>query len=60
MGVELEYVGEGRYVPGWPAADHYEEDDELAKAKLASGLYRRRRQLRREETEIAQERGETA
>jgi hypothetical protein len=40
MGAELEYVGGGLYVVGWPACDHYEPDDALARLKVASGLYR--------------------
>lgn len=40
MGMELEYIGDGRYVVGWPACDHYEPDDGLARAKISSGLYR--------------------
>ena len=42
MGAELEYVGGGQFVVGWPACDHYEPDDELAALKVRSGLYRRK------------------
>lgn len=29
------------WVAGWPAADHEDDDEERAAAKVASGLYRR-------------------
>jgi len=55
MGAELEYVGGGQYVVGWPACDHYEPDDELVRLKVASGLYRRKK-AEKEEAK-AQEKG---
>jgi hypothetical protein len=51
MGAELEYVGGGLYVVGWPACDHYEPDDELARLKVASGLYRYKEQPEGKEAE---------
>jgi len=35
----LRYIGQGKYVVGWPAADHDEPDEKLAKQKIKSGLY---------------------
>lgn len=47
-GTNLRYVGPAPAVvgmvplpEGWPAEDHTELDDEIAKAKLASGKYER-------------------
>lgn len=39
--VKLRYIGDGGWVPNVPAADHDCEDDELAAALIAGGLYER-------------------
>lgn len=36
---KLKYIGDGRWVPLWPARDHVEKDEEVATAKVESGLY---------------------
>ena len=38
--MQLIYVGQGRWVAGWPAADHDEADPLIYEQKLASKLYR--------------------
>ncbi len=40
--MQLKWIGDPRYVVGvggWPAADHDEPDNKVAKAKVKSGLY---------------------
>ncbi len=36
---KLRYIGEGSWVPTWPASDHEEPDEDLAIEKVESGLY---------------------
>ncbi|KPJ64879.1 hypothetical protein AMK68_00145 [candidate division KD3-62 bacterium DG_56] len=40
MAGKLIYIGDGAWLPGAPAADHDEPDEEAFRAKIASGLYR--------------------
>ena len=41
MAMKLKYIGDGRWLPGVPAADHEVNTREEADALVASGLYER-------------------
>jgi hypothetical protein len=38
--MKLIYMGNGKFIPGWPAADHEEFDEAVARRKLSTGIYK--------------------